>query len=107
MSDFLRPLLGRSCEQLCEFDVHIEFYTPVVHEHARRDEAVQLSNRAQCMRTRLARINLMRRLLRELGIVIPQGARTALSRIPELVEDAETEIPHAMRTLLFEVLEEV
>ena len=63
--------------------------------------------RAQWMRTRQARINLMRGLLRELGITIPQGARTALSRIPELVEDAEAEIPGSMRTLLFEVLAEV
>ena len=36
-----------------------------------------------------------------------KGARTALSRIPELAEDAETEIPDAMGALLFEVLEEV
>lgn len=63
--------------------------------------------RAQWMRTRQARINLMRGLLRELGVVIPQGARTALSRIPELVEDAEAEIPGTMRALLFEVLAEV
>lgn len=63
--------------------------------------------RAQWMRTRQARINLMRGLLRELGIVMPQGARAALSRIPELVEDAEVEIPASMRAMLFEVLDEV
>ena len=63
--------------------------------------------RAQWMRTRQARINLMRGLLRELGVVIPQGARTALARIPELIEDAEAEIPDTMRALLFEVLAEV
>ena len=49
----------------------------------------------------------MRGLLRELGIVIPQGASTTLSRTPELVEDIETEVPDAMRGLLFEVLEEL
>ena len=41
LSDFLRPLLSRSYEQMCELDAHIEFYTRAVHEHARRNEAVK------------------------------------------------------------------
>ena len=41
LSDFLRPLLRQCYEQLCEVDAHIEFYTRALHEHARRDEAVQ------------------------------------------------------------------
>ena len=41
ISDFLRPLLRRCHEQLSELDGHIEFYTRALHEHARRDEAVQ------------------------------------------------------------------
>ena len=41
LSDFLRPLLSRCYEQMCELDAHIEFYTRAVHEHARRDEAVK------------------------------------------------------------------
>lgn len=41
VSDFLRPLLQRCHEQLSELDGHIEFYTRALHEHARRDEAVQ------------------------------------------------------------------
>ena len=41
VSDFLRPLLRRCHEQLSELDGHIEFYTRALHEHARRDEAVQ------------------------------------------------------------------
>ena len=49
----------------------------------------------------------MRDLLREVGVVVPQGATTALSRTPELVEDAETEVPDAVRALLFEVLAQV
>ena len=40
-SDFFRPLLSRSYEQMCELDAHIEFYTRVLHEHARRDETVR------------------------------------------------------------------
>ena len=41
LSDFLRPLLSRSYEQMCELDAHIELYTRAVHEHARRNEAVK------------------------------------------------------------------
>ena len=41
LSDFLRPLLGRCYEQLCELDGHIEFYTRTLHEHAKCTEAVQ------------------------------------------------------------------
>ena len=41
LSDFLRPLLSRCYEQMCELDAHIEFYTRAVHEHARRNEAVK------------------------------------------------------------------
>lgn len=41
VSDFLRPLLGQCYAQLCELDAHIEFYDRALHEHARRDEAVQ------------------------------------------------------------------
>ena len=32
LSDFFRPLLSPTCE----LDAHIEFYTRVLHEHARR-----------------------------------------------------------------------
>ena len=41
VSDFLRTLLARCYAQLRELDGHIEFYTRALHEHARRDEAVQ------------------------------------------------------------------
>ena len=41
LSDFLRPLLSRCYEQMCELDAHIEFYTRAVHEHARGNEAVK------------------------------------------------------------------
>ena len=41
LSDFVRPMLARCYEQLCELDTHIEFYTRRVHEHAQRDEAVK------------------------------------------------------------------
>ena len=41
LSDYFRPFLQRCSEQLRELDAHIEFYTRALHEHAKRDEAVQ------------------------------------------------------------------
>ena len=43
--------------------------------------------RTQWQAARTARINAMRGLLREFGFPIGVGARTALKRIPTLLED--------------------
>lgn len=59
--------------------------------------------RSQWMATRTARINTLRGLLRELGIVIPKGARTALKRLPAAIED----VPTPLRAALAEVLAEI
>ena len=55
--------------------------------------------------TRTARINAARGLLRELGIVIPLGATTALKRIPEALAD-ET-VPPMLRDAVHALLAEV
>lgn len=59
--------------------------------------------RSQWMATRTARINNARGLLREFGIVIPQGAQTALKRIPEALES----VPPMLRAALNEILDEI
>jgi transposase len=56
---------------------------------------------------RTARINAMRGLLREHGFPIGVGARTALTRIPALIEDATSALPDVIRHLLWLLLEEV
>lgn len=50
--------------------------------------------------TRTARLNTIRGLLRELGIVIPQGARLVLRRLSEALSDPTTEIPEALHPVL-------
>jgi transposase len=55
---------------------------------------------------RTARINAMRGLLREQGLPIGIGARTALTRIPALLEDATVPIPDLVRHLVWRLLEE-
>jgi transposase len=56
---------------------------------------------------RTARINAMRGLLREHGLPIAIGARTALKRIPTLLEDATVALPDVVRHLAAIMLEEV
>lgn len=56
---------------------------------------------------RTARINAMRGLLREHGLPIAVGARTALTRIPALIEDATVVLPDPVRHLVWLLLQEV
>jgi transposase len=63
--------------------------------------------REQWMSTRTARINALRGLLREHGLLLPAGTRAAIKAVPALVEDAEMPLPshfrHALRLLHEEV----
>jgi transposase len=54
------------------------------------------------VRQRTAAINQIRGLLAEFGIVVPQGRRALMAAIPDLLEDAENQIPPMMRTLTAE-----
>jgi transposase len=63
--------------------------------------------RSAWMATRTARLNTLRGLLRELGVVIPVGARQVLPRVWALVSDAESEVPQALRPVLAEAAREV
>ena len=49
--------------------------------------------REQWMTTRTARINTLRGILREHGILLPAGARAALQAVPTILDDAETALP--------------
>ena len=57
--------------------------------------------------SRVARINMLRGLLRELGIFIPVGARNVVPRVLELLEDADSPLPDAVRNTLYEVCLEI
>ena len=63
--------------------------------------------RSAWMRTRTARINTMRGILREFGLTIPVGARHAVERVRLCVEDGEVEIPSGIREMLNEICTEV
>jgi transposase len=59
------------------------------------------------MTTRTARINTLRGILREHGILLPAGARAALQAVPTILEDAETSLPRHLRQILASVHAEV
>jgi transposase len=56
---------------------------------------------------RTARINTVRGILRELGLVIPQGARFVVPKLWEYLEDAETPIPDFLRPTLAAAAHEI
>jgi len=63
--------------------------------------------RAAWMATRTARLNTIRGLLRELGVMIPAGSRQVVPRVWELVSEGESALPQALRPVLVEAAREV
>ncbi|HKI61369.1 MAG TPA: IS110 family transposase [Mariprofundaceae bacterium] len=52
------------------------------------------------VKARTAQANQIRGLLAEFGIVIPQGMRSIVKRIPEILEDGDNGLPGTMRRLI-------
>lgn len=52
------------------------------------------------VKARTAQANQIRGLLSEFGIVIPQGIRSIINRVPDILEDAGNDLPGSMRHLL-------
>lgn len=63
--------------------------------------------RAGWITERTARINTLRGLLREFGIIIPVGAQHAVPNAWLHIEDAESEIPDSLRPALAEICNEI
>ena len=63
--------------------------------------------RTTWLRTRTARLNTLRGLLREFGITIPVGARQVVPRVAALIEDAEAPVPMSLRATLAELCDEI
>jgi transposase len=63
--------------------------------------------RSSWVAERTAKSNTLRGLLRELGVVIPVGARHVVPHAWALIEDAESVLPEALRAPFAEVCEEL
>lgn len=83
-----------------------------IHPVSVKSEAQQAilalhSVRSQWMGTRTARINAMRALLQEFGLICPLGAERFLRELPTLLEEKRDRLPSAVRQLVAELWEEV
>jgi transposase len=63
--------------------------------------------RSGWMKERTARLNALRGLLREFGIFIPMGAREVVPAVWSQIEDADSEIPAALRSVFAEACQEI
>ena len=63
--------------------------------------------RSAWMDSRVARINMVRGVLRELGIFIPVGARHVVPTVLVLVQDAVSPLPDSLRESLYEACLEI
>jgi transposase len=63
--------------------------------------------RSGWMAERTARINTLRGLLRELGLIIPVGAHHVIPHTWAFLEDADSEVPDAIRPFFAAVCEEI
>ncbi len=110
---YVRPYVRRNKTDRTDAEALLEAVRsggihPVTIKTVEQQEVLALHRiRAQWMTTRTARINLMRAVLLEQGVVIGRGARTALGVIPTLVEDADQPIPSRLRLAIATLYEEV
>lgn len=81
---------------------------PIPVKTVEQQQLLQLhALREQLKRTRTQRINLLRGQLREFGIAIPQGLARGRAAIRAALEEAENGLPHMLRPLIAEGLEEI
>lgn len=63
--------------------------------------------RSGWMLERTARLNTLRGLLRELGVFIPVGSREVLPAVWAAIEDADSNLPDALRAIFAEACQEI
>lgn len=63
--------------------------------------------RSTGLATRTARINTVRGLLREFGIIIPTGARHVVPALQSVLEDVDAGVPSLLRPVLAETVSEI
>jgi transposase len=63
--------------------------------------------RATWLATRTARLNTVRGLLREFGVVIPTGAHRVVPHVRTLLEDADSPVPGLLRLALAQAADEI
>ena len=110
---YVRPYVRRSKTDQADADALLEALRsgeihPVAVKRVDQQALIGVHRiRRQWMTTRTARLNLVRGLLRELGLGLPAGAAAAVRALPALLEDADVGVPEPVRRLLAHVYEEI
>jgi transposase len=110
---YVRPYVRRSKTDRADAEALLEavrsgMVPPVAVKTIAQQALVALHRvREQWMTTRTARINALRGLLREHGILLPAGARAAVTAVPAVLEDADLPLPLYLRQTLAAVQEEI
>ena len=109
----VRPYVQRNKTDQTDAKGMLEAYRnkdikPVPVKNIEQQSIVALHRvRSTWVASRTARINTLRGLLRELGIFIPVGASKVVPVVLELIEDADSALPDALRQCFHEVCLEI
>ena len=110
---YVRPYVQRSKTDRTDCEAILEAArNPRIHPVSFKSEDQQAIAalhrvRAQWMRTRTARLNAIRGLLREFGLIVPVGAARLQQRLPAILENPEGELPSRVLSLIRALWHEV
>ena len=110
---YVRPYVRRNktdrtdCEALLEALRCAGIHPVAIKSEDQQSIAALHRVRDQWMRTRTARLNGIRGLLREFGVVAPTGAEKLQKQLPSLLEDPEKQLPARVLSLLHSLWREV
>ena len=110
---YVRPYVRRNKTDRADAEAILEAVRsgqipPVPVKRVEQQALVALHRvREQWMTTRTARINALRGILREHGVLLPAGPRAAVRAVPAILEDADTPLPMHLRHVLASVRDEV
>jgi transposase len=110
---YVRPYVGRNKTDRCDAKALLEAHRneeirPVPVKSVDQQAITALhSLRSAWLATRTARINTVRGILREFGILIPVGARHVVPKLRALLDEAPSELPDPLRHALAVATDEI
>ena len=110
---YVRPYVQRNKTDRTDCDAILEAArNPRIHPVSLKSEEQQAIAalhrvRAQWMRTRTARLNGIRGLLREFGLIVPVGAAKLQQRLPGILENLDGQLPSRVCSLIRALWQEV
>lgn len=108
---YVKPYVKRNKNDVADAEAICEAATrpgmPTVPVKNESQQAILSTHRARqgFVKARTAQANQIRGLLAEFGITIPQGIRHLYTRVPEVIEDGEQDLPGSFRQLIARLVE--